>query len=183
MVRFTSFIDSSFILLQKDTVRNILLIILAFLGLSILFFMAFKQWSFELMTNSILKHSVEHKIVEPENLGDYLVLDIRNKDEYAVSKIPSAVHINPDTEDFSDQILSSEKPILGYCSVGLRSEGVLKKIKDANPSLNVYNLKGGIFQWINDEKKLVDTTNSVTQKIHTYNTAWGLWVRKGEKVN
>jgi len=37
-------------------------------------------------------------------------------------------------------------------------------------------LKGGIFQWVNDKKPIVDLNGRSTTRIHTYNKAWGVWV-------
>jgi 3-mercaptopyruvate sulfurtransferase SseA len=47
---------------------------------------------------------------------------------------------------------------------------------------NVYNLYGGIFQWINEGYELVNQDGKPTNKIHAYSKTWGIWLNKGEKV-
>lgn len=164
------------------TFRSIFIIVIGFLIAALIVAMAFKQWSFDTMLQGILSKSVELKSVEQNELENYLILDVRAQEEYEVSHIPGAVQVNPESTEFDESILNSEKPVLVYCSVGLRSEKLGERLQQANPDLKVYNLNGGIFQWSNQEKKLVDNTEQPTKSVHTYNAAWSFWVSKGEKV-
>jgi len=68
-----------------------------------------------------------------------------------------------------------------YCSVGYRSERIGEKLLDKGFT-NVYNLYGGIFDWINNDYPLVDIADQPIQKVHGYNEDWSKWVCKGEKV-
>jgi len=47
---------------------------------------------------------------------------------------------------------------------------------------NVYNLYGGIFEYKNNGGKVVDNQNKETDKIHTYNKEWSVYLKKGIKI-
>lgn len=164
------------------TFRSIFIIVIGFLIAALIVVMAFKQWSFDTMMQGMLSKSVELKSVEQNELDNYLILDVRAEEEFEVSHLPGAVQITPESTQFDESILNSEKPVLVYCSVGLRSEKLGERLQQANPDLKVFNLNGGIFQWSNQEKKLVDSADKPTKSVHTYNAAWSFWVSKGEKV-
>jgi rhodanese-related sulfurtransferase len=75
------------------------------------------------------------------------LIDVREKDEYDVA------HINPCTliplSSFNiSQLPQSEKPYVIYCRSGKRSSYITGLIKNLNSSLTVYNLEGGILDWI-----------------------------------
>ena len=71
--------------------------------------------------------------------------------------------------------------IVVYCSLGIRSEKIAKRIKDKGYT-NVYNLYGGIFEWKNNNFQVQDTLGKTTEKVHAFNKSWGKWLKKGEKV-
>ena len=48
--------------------------------------------------------------------------------------------------------------------------------------MDVSNLYGGIFEWVNQENPVIDTTGNETKNIHAYNKTWGVWLNKGNKV-
>ncbi|NBP69657.1 MAG: rhodanese-like domain-containing protein, partial [Cytophagia bacterium] len=77
--------------------------------------------------------------------------------------------------------LDKKTPIVVYCSVGYRSEKVTEKLKQAGFT-NVSNLYGGIFEWINQGYKVVDSNEKETNNVHAYNKTWGIWLSKGNKV-
>jgi hypothetical protein len=47
---------------------------------------------------------------------------------------------------------------------------------------NIYNLKGGIFEWIFRDYPVIDENGNRTHRVHTYNEEWSKWLLKGEKV-
>jgi len=147
-------------------------------ALTLITAMAFKQWSYEKMTETILSNSIELIKVTPNELDNYTVIDARSKAEFEVSHLPGAIRLDPDSKDFSEELLNSKKPLLLYCSVGLRSEKIGERLLKQSTIKEVYNLKGGIFQWFNDKKPIVDIKGKSTIKIHTYNKAWGVWVNE-----
>ena len=71
--------------------------------------------------------------------------------------------------------------IVVYCSIGYRSERIGEKLLAAGYK-NVFNLYGGIFDWKNNDRVVVDSKNEPTEKVHSYNKTWGLFLDKGEKV-
>jgi len=77
--------------------------------------------------------------------------------------------------------LSPDAHIVTYCSVGYRSERIGEKLQDAGFQ-NVQNLKGSIFQWINEGNKVVDKDGKTTQQVHGFNEKWGKWLKKGKIV-
>lgn len=114
--------------------------------------------------------------------GNYLFLDAREPEEYAVSHIANAQFVGYDNFDLSRvNNIAKSTSIVVYCSVGKRSENITNKLKDAGFT-NVKNLYGGIFEWVNEGNKVVDSNNIAVNKVHAYNHIWGMWLQKGEKV-
>ncbi len=138
--------------------------------------------TYAVMLNNLLDHSVPEISVSDVNLDDYIILDARSAEEYRVSKIKNALRVGYD--DFSmDKInqLNKDHKILVYCSVGYRSEKVAKKLINEGYK-DVFNLYGGLFEWVNQQKEVVDKDNQPTKKIHAFSRNWGIWLNKGEKV-
>ena len=105
-----------------------------------------------------------------------LFLDAREKPEYIISHIPGAVHIGYDY--WSPSILdaiSKDREIIVYCSVGYRSEKMGNKLKGLGYQ-RVYNLYGSIFEWVNRDFPVVDSSLQSVRRIHTYNKNWSKWV-------
>ncbi|NVJ85692.1 MAG: rhodanese-like domain-containing protein [Algoriphagus sp.] len=117
---------------------------------------------------------------EIQNLDNYQILDTREVEEYAVSHLKGAINVGFDHFSISqlDQ-LDPKRPVLVYCTVGARSQEIGKKLTEKG--FTVYNLYGGIFQWVNDGRQVYDD-NGITNRVHTYNLAWSIWLEKGEIV-
>ncbi|ARS34435.1 rhodanese [Pontibacter actiniarum] len=110
-----------------------------------------------------------------------LLLDTRQAEEYKVSHLPGARFV--DYETFKVAQLADvphDTPIVLYCAVGYRSERVGEQLKAAGYT-SVQNLYGGIFEWVNQGYP-VYSQKGKTVKVHAYSRAWGVWLRKGEKV-
>lgn len=108
------------------------------------------------------------------------VLDTRERAEYDMSHLPNAIWVGYD--DFSKdriQHLSKETPIVTYCSVGYRSERIGEQLQKLGFQ-KVYNLKGSIFQWVNEERPIVDKNGEPTDKVHGFNKTWSKWVKHGQ---
>jgi rhodanese-related sulfurtransferase len=120
-------------------------------------------------------------IDQKEIIEKAILLDTREKVEFDVSHIKGARWVGYDTfsmENVKD--IPKDKAIVVYCSVGARSQDIGKKLKTAG-FRNVYNLYGGIFHWVNEENPIY-SGQKLTDRIHTYNRTWSIWVNKGEKV-
>jgi 3-mercaptopyruvate sulfurtransferase SseA len=72
--------------------------------------------------------------------------------------------------------------IVLYCSVGMRSEKIGKKLLEAGYK-NVYNLYGSLFEWVNQGKPVYKKNGVQTSEIHTYSESWSRWLSRGTIVN
>lgn len=139
--------------------------------------------AFDLTLKGLLKKSVP--IISVEDLqhqyNQYTILDAREPDEYCVSTLPGAITVGYNNfELVSVQHLDKNKPIVVYCSIGVRSEKIGEQLKAAGFT-EVYNLYGGIFEWVNQENP-VFMNDLQTSRVHAYSRIWGIWLQKGEKV-
>ncbi|HCE06635.1 MAG TPA: rhodanese-like domain-containing protein [Verrucomicrobiales bacterium] len=77
-----------------------------------------------------------------------VIWDIRRPDEFAVSQLPDARHVPPDTADAAlKQLLpDANQTILVYCAVGYRSAQMARRLQ-ALGHTNALNLEGAIFAW------------------------------------
>lgn len=113
-----------------------------------------------------------------------IVLDAREKKEYSISHIPNAQYVGHDyfsLQKVDSLNISKNSIIVVYCSLGIRSEDIAKKIKNQGYS-NVYNLYGGIFEWKNNAFKVINIQNKATDSIHIFSKKWGKWLHNGIKV-
>jgi len=136
---------------------------------------------FEQMLDDLLEGSVpmintgvlEKKLTEP---AAPILLDAREPDEYAVSHLKGARNVG--YKDFDLKSLSGidkDAPIVVYCSVGYRSEKIGEQLQKAGFS-NVVNLRGGIFDWANKKRPLVNKQQKKVTTVHPYNRDWGRWL-------
>ena len=140
---------------------------------------------FKLMLDSIYDHKVPLISIEEfieMNKNEVFVLDIREEKEFNVSHLKNAR--NPgyfwfDMRKVYD--IPRDANIVVYCSVGIRSEKIGQKLIKAGYK-NVYNLYGGIFEWVNSGRPVYKSNGVQTSEVHTYNKEWARWVVKGTKV-
>jgi len=130
--------------------------------------------SFDKKVDNLIRYKVP--VMDVDSLvgktDKYLLLDTRAQEEFDVSHIKGAQCAGFkqfDIDDWKD--VDKDAPIVVYCSVGYRSEKIGKKLKKAGFT-QVYNLYGGLFEWVNRNYPL----EFDTQKIHTYNKKWSRWV-------
>ena len=102
-----------------------------------------------------------------------VLLDVRTADEFAVSHLAGARRVEPGTDELPEAVaaLPRDTPIVAYCSVGMRSAGLVQRLR-AEGFTNVRNLDGSIFRWAN-EGRMVVRGNSVVRAVHPYNRTWG----------
>jgi rhodanese-related sulfurtransferase len=104
------------------------------------------------------------------------LLDIRESNEYAISRIPGAKHVAPASViEFAERemvALNRAQPIVVYCSVGARSASAASDLK-AVGFTNVRNLRGSIFKWANENRAL---DGGLT--VHPYDLHWGQLLNK-----
>ncbi len=169
--------------MNKNTIVKNLLILICSIGLFQ------KSIAQERAIGEILKkynnQSIPYIYPKDAVLSDtILYLDAREEAEYNVSKIPGAVYVGF-TEfnlgGFALLNIPKSKKIIVYCSLGVRSEKIAQRLKEAG-YIYVFNLWGGIFEWINEGKIVVDNNNRATEKIHAYSKKWGKYLKRGSKV-
>lgn len=83
------------------------------------------------------------------------LIDVRTPEEYSTGYILEAQNINFFDEDFLVQLkgLQKDKPVYVYCKKGKRASKASLKMEEAGFS-KVYNLEGGITNWIEKGNKL-----------------------------
>lgn len=135
--------------------------------------------------SSVIQISPEDfSALDRENL---LILDIREPEEYAVSRIPGAIWVSPSATAQTAAIQIGDvkdKQIIVYCSVGRRSSIFAERVQDeflANGAISVSNLERGIFGWHNDARALTDS-NGETDAVHPYDAVWKRYVEREEKA-
>ena len=114
----------------------------------------------------------------------YTLLDAREPEEYAVSHLEGALNCGYDHFDLKQlDSLDKNKPVAIYCSIGVRSEKIALKLREAGFQ-QVFNVYGSIFEWVNRGYPVVDSRGMPTERIHTYNRLWSRWVNNptSEKV-
>ena len=121
-------------------------------------------------------------VAELSQFDSVVLLDSRSKEEFEVSHIPNALHVDFEDFDLSKVAhLNKNQSIVVYCSVGYRSEKITDQLIE-NGFEDVNNLYGGIFEWVNQGNGIVNMEGKLTSRIHPYSSTWGIWLRKGEKT-
>lgn len=101
-----------------------------------------------------------------------VLIDVREKGEFAVSHLANAVNITK-VEGVS---YPKDTPIIAYCSVGVRSAAFAKKLSEQGFT-NVRNLRGSIFAWGNKNYPLWRGDLPV-QAVHPYDKKWGILLNR-----
>jgi rhodanese-related sulfurtransferase len=110
--------------------------------------------------------------------GTLVILDVRAPAEFAVSQIPGAIWVDPGAKSTAGIVAAAGslegKTVVAYCSIGLRSARLLVRLGQAlqdRGAVAHFNLRGGVFQWRNEQRQLVAGTLP-TQRIHPYSVSW-----------
>lgn len=123
-------------------------------------------------------------VKEIKSKHNLVFLDAREPKEFNVSHIENAIFVGFDNFDetkVTSAVKDKNANIVVYCSIGVRSEKIGEKLLKLGYK-NVYNLYGGIFEYKNNGGKVVDNQNNETDKIHTYNKEWSVYLNKGIKI-
>ena len=138
------------------------------------------------VVDNLLEHSVPEINVKQalllQNKQPVYFLDARTPREYQVSHLKNSKWIG--YKRFKKQHVSNipkDKTVIVYCSVGYRSEKITEQLQKLGFE-HVFNLYGGIFEWINQEQPIFQGGKK-TDSIHVYNYYWGRWVKKGKKTD
>lgn len=138
------------------------------------------------------------KLLDAQPDTQLLLLDIREEKEFDVSRLSQAVWINDSspvreklkvlneqlTRLSNNSMNNTNINVVAYCSIGYRSSALIQSAIHSgcdvpkNAKVNLYNLKGGIFQWANEKRFIVDAHNERTEQVHCYNVLWGKLLHK-----
>ncbi|MEM6794655.1 MAG: rhodanese-like domain-containing protein [Acidobacteriota bacterium] len=104
-----------------------------------------------------------------------LLLDVRRSEEYAVSRLPGALRVEPAGGLPADlEGLDPETPIIAYCSVGYRSSRLVEALREAGFT-RAENLEGSLFRWA-QEGRALEAAAGPTGLVHPYGRAWAFLV-------
>lgn len=105
--------------------------------------------------------------------GRAVVVDVREAEEYGVSHLPDALLMKPGGKLPKISPAPGQR-IVVYCSVGWRSATAAKRLAAVHRT-PVYNLTGGIFEWANQGRPLINQ-DGPAHRVHPYDWAWGQWL-------
>lgn len=105
-----------------------------------------------------------------------VLLDVRRKDEFAVSHLRDARRVDPDRPAIESLRIVPDRTVVVYCSVGYRSGAIAEKLNAAGID-KVYNLEGGIFAWANENRPIFQD-DKPAKAVHPYDKIWGRFLRK-----
>ncbi len=160
--------------------------------MKIVFFLIIFNFSFcfsQKTIDEVLKKNNDNSIeyLKPnEVLGkkNIIFLDAREKNEFDVSHLEKSIYVgfnDFNSKKFTDLKIDKNATIIVYCSLGVRSEKIAKKIKKLGYS-SIFNLYGGIFLWKNEGFKVVDSNEKETENVHAFSKTWGVYLEKGNKI-
>ena len=120
----------------------------------------FVRWKFD-----DIQHRTPVQVSKRRDINSTIFWDIRRTDEFAVSHLPHARHVPPDTSDSDLQNIlpDAKQTIVVYCAVGYRSAQMARRLQ-ALGHTNVINLEGAIFAWAEAGLPLEGGN-----KVHPYN--------------
>ncbi len=137
-----------------------------------------------MLLKSILKLKVPQADVDFAKAlpADTIYIDARERNEYLIGSIEEAINLgfkNPDLDLL--KLIPKNRTLIVFCSVGLRSEKICSLLSNMGFT-DVYNLYGGLFEWINCGLPVVDATGNLSKKIHGFSRFWGIWAKGVSKV-
>lgn len=140
--------------------------------------------AYRALLRTLLQHSVPEMGVQQaaQNGEKYFFLDARERREYEVSHLPGARWVGYETfQPAQLEDIDKQTPLVVYCSIGYRSEKVAEQLQRAGFQ-QVWNLYGGIFEWVNQGYPVYNMREQPTDEVHAYDRKWGMWLKRGKKV-
>lgn len=117
-------------------------------------------------------HVTVEQLSEMIGSSNLLLVDVRTREEYAVSTIKGAQNYET-TEEIA---VSRGQVIVVFCSVGYRSARIADELRKRGRS-EVYNLRGSLFDWANKGFPLFQGKRQ-TFYVHPFNKHWGTLLKK-----
>lgn len=113
--------------------------------------------------------------------GELVLLDVRNPEEQEVSQLRGAKPLDVQHPNIAALDLPEDATVVVYCSVGYRSAAIVDDLERAGIR-NVYNLEGGLFDWVNQGRPVYRGEQRV-EVAHPFNRLWGLLLRKDRRAS
>jgi sodium/bile acid cotransporter 7 len=113
--------------------------------------------------------------MSPEELAEAMeddgpvVVDGREPEEIAVSRIPGAIPLD---ELDREAVKESGRRVVVYCTIGYRSGLCARDLRDEG--IDAWNLRGSILAWAHAGEPLVTPEGEPTQRVHVYGPKWAL---------
>jgi rhodanese-related sulfurtransferase len=121
-------------------------------------------------------------------LGNVVLFDVREADEFSQSHLVGARRIDPNlsAEAFRERFGAELKgrSVVFYCAVGVRSGNMLARLQPvlaASDAAEAFNLRGGIFRWRAAGRPLMAASMSQpsgTATVHHYDASWALLLER-----
>ncbi len=133
------------------------------------------DWRLALAERAVRARFPEVPQLAPESLAvrlaaedPPLLLDIRSAEEFAVSHLPGALHVPPDSA-WLPGTEHAGRELVAYCSLGWRSSHFVARLRKAG--VPAANLEGSIFRWALEGRPLARGAETVSV-VHPYAPAW-----------
>lgn len=108
--------------------------------------------------------------------GHFILVDVREDAERAVSQIPGALSLSEFTQAYTLGSLPQDKTVVVYCTIGYRSGKFSEKF--IAQGIPVRNMEGGILAWVSLHGPLVQRdmmgVTTLTTQVHVYGKKWNL---------
>ncbi len=115
--------------------------------------------------------------------GKVVLLDVREADEQAVSHLPGAILVRPDSDA---PALAARLPrgarVVAYCGLGYRSSSLLQRLGRVRGDARLYNLEGSIFKWALEGRSLV-RGDAPARVIHPFSPRWARALLPAERLS
>ena len=160
-------------MLQKKIKKTLFLFVIFVIDISA------QQQDFYAFVDTLISDEIP-KITVNELLEkkEFILLDVRSKAEFEISHIEDAIWVSEKNWSLIKlKKLLYKQNIIVYCSVGFRSEKLARKLIKQGYS-PVYNLYGGVFEWVNQGNPL-QNTNGTTDRIHAFDKSFAKWIKNG----
>ena len=109
--------------------------------------------------------------------AEVLVVDVRSREELAVSHLKDAVNLRSVGEIMEAVRGRKVSETVLYCSVGFRSSRLAEILAEQGLA-DVMNLEGSIFQWANENRPIYRGELPV-EEVHPYGKRWAGLLKAG----
>ena len=145
--------------------------------LTIVGYQVYRRGIYTFLGNSNLERVDALEAEKLLSKNSYTILDVRDENEFEVSHINGALRY----EEHLLENLDPNKPLLVYCTIGVRSNRLAKSLADLGFK-KIIELKDGLIGWSNAQLPMVNSSNDTTDSIHVYNQYFSTFLKKGTPV-